>query len=133
MVYGYRLGYPLLGTNNPGPGLPRRAYAIAENGPGVALIPNTGARVTAYDALQPGDLVFFEVEGSVDELDHVGIFVGIDSDGPLPVHVEPGTSERSDVRRPRRHVATRRRRHVLAGLARRPTHLTAASDHRRAR
>ena len=81
MVYGYRLGYPLLGTNNAGPGLPRRAYAIAAEGPGVALIPNTGERVTAYDALQPGDLVFFEVEGSPDELDHVGIFVGIDSDG----------------------------------------------------
>jgi cell wall-associated NlpC family hydrolase len=82
MVYGYRLGYPLLGTNNPGPGaLPRRAWAIAANGPGVALIPNTGKRVTAYDALQPGDLVFFEVEGSVDELDHVGVYVGIDSSG----------------------------------------------------
>jgi cell wall-associated NlpC family hydrolase len=81
MVYGYRLGYPLLGTNNPGPGLPRRAWAIAQNGPGVALIPNTRTRVTAYDALQPGDLLFFEVEGSVDELDHVGIFVGIDSNG----------------------------------------------------
>jgi cell wall-associated NlpC family hydrolase len=81
MVYGYRLGYPLLGTNDAGPGLPRRAYAIAQDGPGVTLIPNTGARVTAYDALQPGDLVFFEVEGSPDELDHVGIFVGIDSSG----------------------------------------------------
>jgi cell wall-associated NlpC family hydrolase len=81
MVYGYRLGFPLLGTNEPGPGLPRRAYAIAESGPGVALIPDTGARATAYDALQPGDLVFFEVEGGEDELDHVGIFVGIDSDG----------------------------------------------------
>ena len=81
MVYGYRLGYPLLGTNDPGPGLPRRAYAIAANGPGVALIPNKGARTTAYDALQPGDLVFFEVEGGEDELDHVGIFVGIDSGG----------------------------------------------------
>jgi cell wall-associated NlpC family hydrolase len=47
----------------------------------VALIPNTGKRVTDYDALQPGDLVFFEVEGSVDELDHAGIYLGIDSDG----------------------------------------------------
>ena len=81
MVYGYRLGYPLLGTNNPGPGLPRRAWAIAANGPGVALIPNKRTRVTSYDALQPGDLLFFEVEGGVDELDHVGIFVGIDSAG----------------------------------------------------
>jgi cell wall-associated NlpC family hydrolase len=81
MVYGYRLGYPLLGTNNPGPGLPRRAYAIADHGPGVALIPNTRTRVTAYDALQPGDLLFFEVEAGPDELDHTGIYLGIDSDG----------------------------------------------------
>lgn len=81
MVYGFRLDYPLLGTNNAGPGLPRRAWAIAENGPGVALIPNKRTRVTDYDALQPGDLVFFEVEGGVDELDHVGIFIGIDSAG----------------------------------------------------
>jgi cell wall-associated NlpC family hydrolase len=80
-VYGYRLGYPLLGTNNAGPGLPRRAWAIAENGPGVALIPNKQVRATAYDALQPGDLLFFEVEGTADELDHVGIYLGIDSSG----------------------------------------------------
>jgi cell wall-associated NlpC family hydrolase len=81
MVYGFRLGYSLLGTNDGGPGLPRRAYAIAEKGPGVALIPNTRTRVTAYDVLQPGDLVFFEVEGGVDQLDHVGIYVGLDSTG----------------------------------------------------
>jgi cell wall-associated NlpC family hydrolase len=81
MVYGYRLGYPLLGTNDAGPGLPRRAWAIAQNGPGVLLVPNTRARATAYDALQPGDLLFFEVEGTQDELDHVGIYLGIDSTG----------------------------------------------------
>ena len=81
MVYGFRLGYPLLGTNDPGPGLPRRAWAIAENGPGVKLIPNTRTRVTDYDALQPGDLLFFEVEGTADELDHVGVYLGIDSTG----------------------------------------------------
>ncbi len=81
MVFGYRLGYPLRGTNEPGPGLPRRAYAIAEYGPGAALIPNTRTRVTAYDLLQPGDLVFFEVEGGPDILDHTGIYIGIDSAG----------------------------------------------------
>lgn len=81
MVYGYRLGYPLRGTNDAGPGLPRRAFAIAERGAGVALIPNARTRVTAYDALQPGDLVFFEVEGGADELDHTGIYLGIDSGG----------------------------------------------------
>jgi cell wall-associated NlpC family hydrolase len=81
LVYGYRLNYPLLGTNTPGSGLPRRAYAIAESGPGVATVPNTGQRSIAYDALQPGDLVFFEVEGGTDQLDHAGIYLGADSDG----------------------------------------------------
>jgi cell wall-associated NlpC family hydrolase len=81
LVYGYRMNYPLLNTNTRGPGLPRRAYAIAEFGPGTALIPNTGRRSTAYDSLQTGDLVFFEVEGGTDELDHVGIYLGTDSDG----------------------------------------------------
>jgi hypothetical protein len=75
------MGYPLLGKNAPGPGLPRRAYAIAEFGPGAALIPNTRQRVTAYDLLQPGDLLFFEVEGGPDQLDHTGIYLGIDSQG----------------------------------------------------
>jgi cell wall-associated NlpC family hydrolase len=81
LVYGYRLEYPLLGTNTRGPGLPRRAYAIAEFGPGVTPVANTGRRSTAYDSLQPGDLVFFEVEGGADELDHTGIYLGVDSDG----------------------------------------------------
>ncbi|MBP2323396.1 cell wall-associated NlpC family hydrolase [Kibdelosporangium banguiense] len=81
LVYGYRMEYPLLGTNTRGPGLPRRAYAIAAFGPGVTPVPNTGQRSTAYDALQPGDLVFFEVEGGADELDHAGIYLGADSDG----------------------------------------------------
>jgi cell wall-associated NlpC family hydrolase len=81
MVYGFRLGYPLRGTNDPGPGLPRRAFAIADHGPGVALIPNTRTRVTAYTALQPGDLVFFEVEGDANELDHAGIYLGLDQQG----------------------------------------------------
>jgi cell wall-associated NlpC family hydrolase len=81
LVYGYRMEYPLLGTNSPGPGLPRRAYAIAEFGPGITPVANTGRRSTAYNALQPGDLVFFEVEGGADELDHTGIYLGTDSDG----------------------------------------------------
>jgi cell wall-associated NlpC family hydrolase len=79
LVFGYRLGMPLLGTNDPGPGLPRRAYAIAEHGPGTLLVPNEGVRATSYDFLQPGDLVFFEVEDGPDQLDHVGIYLGVDN------------------------------------------------------
>ncbi|CRK56728.1 secreted protein [Alloactinosynnema sp. L-07] len=81
LVFGYRMGMPLLGTNEPGPGLPRRAYAIAEHGPGVELVPNTGARATAYGLLQPGDLVFFEVEDDPETLDHAGIYLGLDDGG----------------------------------------------------
>lgn len=81
LVYGYRLGLPLLGTNNPGPGLPRRAYAIAESGPGVLLVPNKLTRATNYGVLQPGDLVFFEVEDGPDQLDHSGIYLGQDDRG----------------------------------------------------
>ncbi|WP_154697157.1 hypothetical protein [Lentzea guizhouensis] len=33
LVFGYRLGMPLLNTNTAGPGLPRRAFAISEFGP----------------------------------------------------------------------------------------------------
>ncbi|WP_035306050.1 NlpC/P60 family protein [Actinokineospora inagensis] len=78
LVFGYRLGYPLLGTNTKGPGLPRRAFAIADSGPGVQLVPNTYRRATDYATLQPGDLVFFEVEDDPQTLDHVGIYLGLD-------------------------------------------------------
>ncbi|WP_285506959.1 NlpC/P60 family protein [Actinokineospora sp. NBRC 105648] len=81
LVYGYRMGIPLLGTNEPGPGLPRRAYAIAESGPGVELVPNKRKRATAYGTLQPGDLVFFEIEDGPDQLDHAGIYLGLDDAG----------------------------------------------------
>ncbi|SDE00185.1 NlpC/P60 family protein [Actinokineospora iranica] len=80
LVFGYRSGYPLLSGNTPGPGLPRRAYAIAEFGPGVALVPDTGARVTDYAALQPGDLLFFHLEGD-EQIDHVALYLGIDTAG----------------------------------------------------
>ena len=81
LVYGYRLGYPLRGTNAAGPGLPRRAYAIADLGPGVALIRNQQKRATEYELLLPGDLVFFEAEDGEEQIDHSGIYLGTDTDG----------------------------------------------------
>ncbi|MDX8037210.1 NlpC/P60 family protein [Lentzea sp. BCCO 10_0856] len=81
LVFGYRLGMPLLNTNTAGPGLPRRAFAISEFGPGVQLVTNERRRATDYAALQPGDLVFFEVEDDPETLDHVGIYLGIDDRG----------------------------------------------------
>jgi cell wall-associated NlpC family hydrolase len=82
MVYGYRLGYPLRGTNTKGTGLPRRAYAMAEFGPGVQLVSNTGERARDYDLLQPGDLLFFNA-GPVQNahIEHSGMYLGVDSDG----------------------------------------------------
>ncbi|MGH3861969.1 NlpC/P60 family protein [Actinokineospora sp.] len=81
LVFGYRGGYPLLGGNDPGPGLPRRAYAMAESGPGVVLVPNTHTTATDYARLQPGDLVFFESEDDDTQVDHSGIYLGIDTYG----------------------------------------------------
>lgn len=81
MVTGYRLGYPLLGTNNLGKGLPRRAWAILDNGPGVQLIANTGQVPANLDMLQPGDFLFFEVDSRDPKLDHMGMYLGVDSQG----------------------------------------------------
>ena len=63
MVLGYRLGYQLRGSNAPGPGLPRRAFAIEQYGPGVEIVPDERVAAADYDSLQAGDLVFFQTEG----------------------------------------------------------------------
>lgn len=80
LVYGYRMGLPLLNVNRSGPGLPRRAFAIAGFAPGKVIVPNTQRRAKAYDRLQPGDLVFFDINGST-EIDHAGIYLGRDNAG----------------------------------------------------
>lgn len=82
MVYGYRLGYPLRGTNVAGPGLPRRAFAMAGVGPGKLLIENRGKPARDYGVLQPGDLLFFNagpVQGA--NIEHSGIYLGLDDSG----------------------------------------------------
>ncbi len=83
LVYGYRMGYPLRGTSTPGPGLPRRAFAISQFGPGIEVIPNRGVPAQDYDRLQPGDLVFFntDVVPGTYRTDHSGIFLGVDNLG----------------------------------------------------
>ncbi|MDT8911995.1 NlpC/P60 family protein [Amycolatopsis sp. PS_44_ISF1] len=82
MVYGYRSGYPLLGTNVRGPGLPRRAWALSELGPGTSLIRDEKRPVTDLSALQPGDLLFFNLEPQLGtQVSHTGIYLGIDGDG----------------------------------------------------
>ncbi|MFD0382364.1 NlpC/P60 family protein [Streptomyces stramineus] len=64
----------------------RRAAAHRERHgqalPGVEILGLTGKRPEATDKLQPGDLVFFDIDRRTgDRLDHVGIYLGLDTDG----------------------------------------------------
>jgi cell wall-associated NlpC family hydrolase len=82
LVYGHRAGYPLLATNERGPGLPRRARAMAEVGPGVVVLPGTGAPPSNLGALQAGDLLFFDLDRAPDRrIDHSAIYLGRDEAG----------------------------------------------------
>jgi cell wall-associated NlpC family hydrolase len=82
LVYGFRAGYPLIPTNERGPGLPRRARAMSENGPGVTLLPDTGAIPPDLGVLQAGDLLFFDLDKTADgRTDHVAIYLGRDESG----------------------------------------------------
>lgn len=81
-VFGYRARYPLLGKDAKGDGLPRTANGMARLAPGVPVLELTGKRPAAIDKLQPGDLVFFDIDKRTGErLDHVGVYLGLDTDG----------------------------------------------------
>jgi hypothetical protein len=68
MVYGYRLGVPL-SLSREGSGLPRRARYQAGYGVSVSTP-------------QVGDLLFFDADkGDGSAIDHVGIYLGLDSTG----------------------------------------------------
>lgn len=82
LVYGYREGYPLLATEKPGPGLPRRARSMSETGPGVVVLPDSGEPPSNLAALQAGDLLFFDLDQAPDRrIDHVAIYLGRDNGG----------------------------------------------------
>ncbi|GGO86012.1 NlpC/P60 family protein [Wenjunlia tyrosinilytica] len=93
MVYGYRMAYPLNGNDlSTDDGLPRTANGMATKGPGVPVLPlkKTGnkdplyfyARPTSIDVLQPGDLIFFEIDRRTGtRMDHSGIYMGLDTAG----------------------------------------------------
>lgn len=82
LVFGYRSGYPLLATEKPGPGIPRRARAMAEVGPGAVVVPDTGVPPSNVGALQAGDLLFFDLDQAPDRrIDHVAIYLGRDDGG----------------------------------------------------
>jgi cell wall-associated NlpC family hydrolase len=82
MVYGYRLGYPVRSANTAGVGLPRRAFAMAQFGPGAVVIENRNTTVREHARLQAGDLLFFNLDPSDGpQADHSGIYLGIDDSG----------------------------------------------------
>jgi cell wall-associated NlpC family hydrolase len=82
MVYGYRLGYPVRSANTAGVGLPRRAFAMAQFGPGAAIIEYKNSPVREHARLQAGDLLFFNLDPSDGpQADHSGIYLGIDDGG----------------------------------------------------
>ena len=64
----------------PAPGYRGGRYAIAGVGPGAVIIPDTGAAADDYSSLQPGDLVFFDLDGQP-QIDHVAFYLGLDSSG----------------------------------------------------
>ena len=73
MVYGHRLGYPMILAPD-GVRLPRRATSMYSGGPGILM--KDSSRVL------PGDLVLFDAasdDGAA--IDHVGIYLGKDAAG----------------------------------------------------
>ncbi|MEU1277130.1 NlpC/P60 family protein [Streptomyces sp. NPDC005805] len=86
LVWGYRARYPLAASDRVGDGLPRTANGMARSDIGADVLPlkgvGAGDRPTALGVLQPGDLVFFKLDARTKErLDHVGIYLGHDTDG----------------------------------------------------
>ncbi|QDY80462.1 NlpC/P60 family protein [Streptomyces qinzhouensis] len=82
MVYGYHLGVPLAHeSDHTSPGLlPRTAADMAARAPGTRIAHSATATPPPLTALQIGDLVFFDAESDpVDEIDHVGIYLGRDT------------------------------------------------------
>lgn len=91
MVYGYRRSLPGASTSTiplcrapraDKKALPRRAHEMFTNGPGVVVIDKARSRKSEVDVLLPGDLLFFDADGDDGvRLDHVAIFLGLDTRG----------------------------------------------------
>lgn len=91
MVWGYRHqlpdgGYldtiPLSRRPQSNTTLPRRSFEIYEGATGVILIEDAGTQATDLNILDAGDLLFFDIDDDDGtRLDHVGMYLGIDSSG----------------------------------------------------
>jgi cell wall-associated NlpC family hydrolase len=81
MVYGYHMGVPMAKWDeDPRTRLPRTSGLMAEQAPGVRLARATGSTPADLALLQPGDLLFWDADKDT-EVDHVGIYLGIDALG----------------------------------------------------
>jgi cell wall-associated NlpC family hydrolase len=80
MIFGYRGGMPM--TREPADGLlPRRSFEMLDAAPGSVIYRSTD-QLEELAGIQPGDLVFFDAEpDAAGQIDHVGVFVGVDTQG----------------------------------------------------
>lgn len=90
MVWGFRHHAPHAGPRGAVPlslavrpgCLPRRAWQIRAHGPGVVVLPDSGAPPPDLSRLAIGDLVFFDADdGDGAAIDHLGIYFGLDAAG----------------------------------------------------
>lgn len=80
------LGMPVIVGSNDGDGIPRTSYSqMAADGPGASVIANVGTTPTDRSPLQLGDVVGFDADSNDEDIsgqiDHVGIYLGLDSLG----------------------------------------------------
>jgi cell wall-associated NlpC family hydrolase len=85
MVFGYRLGMTLAksGYERPTVAIARTSAMQADSSDsvGVSIIAPQNKKPSSFGNLAPGDLVFFDSHGSDNEIDHVGIYLGVDNEG----------------------------------------------------
>jgi hypothetical protein len=89
MVWGYRAGLPLASSaasttslTGSTDALSRRAVQMQNASPGIELRTDNGSQVTDFHGLSVGDVVFFDAShADGTQIDHVGIFMGSDSEG----------------------------------------------------
>jgi cell wall-associated NlpC family hydrolase len=90
MVWGFRRHAPNTEPAMPlarkasadGSALPRRAVQMAARAPGVLIERNRGLQLRDFSRLGIGDLVLFDADDDDGTaIDHVGLYLGVDSDG----------------------------------------------------
>ncbi|XCM28844.1 hypothetical protein ABXI76_05160 [Streptomyces parvus] len=84
MVYGYHMGLPMVRVEDiDGTNLPRITKDIGPNGPGV-IVAEAESAAPPLTGLQVGDVPHFDADSGdavSGELDHNGIYMGVDSNG----------------------------------------------------